>query len=144
MKVKRIISVLISILFLLCAVSAAAESKELSVSALDQYVYDTDTIRFNNFTISEGNNMFTDPDGFNHVKIQVSGRNKTNSSYYVQLQIAGFGHDGTLLWAMKVAPTMGILSEKSLEQLSGTAWVRPDTLSETKKIRIIYAGDFLN
>ena len=140
---KRVIA-LLTVIFCISSVYAMAETKTTTVSDLETLVYETEEIKFNNFTITEGNNMFTDPEGYNHIKVQVSGRNKKSTSYYVQLQIVGFGTNGKVLWAMKAAPTMGILSENSLEQLSGTAWVRPETLQNTEKLLIIFAGDFLN
>jgi hypothetical protein len=138
MRIK--ITVFLLLMATVVVPTVCAESEEFSVGSFEETVYKRGTVTFNNFLIHEDDGWLT-PRGWHDLKIKLSAKNSAAEALSLGLQFVGKDKSGKILWAMSAAPMMGILSEKSLEEISGSVLVEPGTLGRTDKIVVIFAGE---
>lgn len=137
---KRTIVILASVLLTLMTQAAFAEKMVVSFDKFEETVYRSGTLTFNNFTIFEKDGWMT-PNGWNDLHVKLSGKNNGSDALSIGLQFAGKNTAGEVIWAMDIAPMMGIISEKSLEEISGSVLVKPGTLNKTKEVVVIFSGE---
>ena len=138
MRIK--ITVLLLIMATVVIPTVCAESEEISVGSFEETVHKRGTVTFNNFLIHEDDGWMT-PRGWHNLKIKLSAKNTAADALSLGLQFVGKDKSGKILWAMSAAPMMGILSDKSLEDISASVLVKPGTLERTDTIVVIFAGE---
>lgn len=137
---------LVKIFMIVCTIiivafPVLAEPKKMSIADFEKYSYNSEQLILNNFTIYEDEDDWFGPSGWNTLRIKLSGKNNSTDSITFEIQTAGLNANREVLWCMKVQPMMGVISEKTLEEVSGSAYVKPGTLSKTDTVVIIFAGD---
>ena len=114
---------------------------EVTLGEFEDLSHRTDDLILNNFTIYEDDDDWFGPDGWNTLRIKLSGKNRTDDTLHVQLQIIGLDEEGRVLWCTVATPMMGMLSGKTLEELTGSAWIAPGTLDATAKFVVLFSGE---
>lgn len=133
-----------SIVFCILAIVAfpvLAEPKAFSVADFERYSYNSEQLVLNNFTIYEDEDDWFGPSGWNTLRIILSGKNNSTGSITFEIQTVGLNANREVLWCMKAQPMMGVISEKTLEEVTGSAYVKPGTLRKTDTVVVIFAGD---
>ena len=137
---SRITVVFMVMFFLVTAATVYSESNVVSLEEFENTVYERGAVTFNNFTLVE-NDSWTTPNGWKNLKVTLSAKNRGNDALRLNLQFAGKDKNGEIIWAISASPMMGIISEKSLEEISGSVLVKPGTKDRTAEIVIIYSGE---